>query len=241
MRTIILVLLTTVAALLVGGPATGQETGGAGSDSPGRAQLPTVEEVAALREKAEDSEDARDQYNLGATLLIVGDWTDALDPLQRAVEGGGDDLRDDARYNLGLLDAVTARPDAAGWRLGLPPEATDEDMAADLSDEEVRERLLRAREYLRSVIRSDDGAADARWNLELIERWLKENEPPAGGGGGGGGGQGGGGGGGGGAPDDMTEAEAEAILEAAARTERDVQSRRMERGRQQDPTAERNW
>jgi tetratricopeptide (TPR) repeat protein len=241
MRTMTLALIAAAAIIPAPGPVAGQESGAARPGVPHRPQLPTAEDVAALREKAEKSEGARDQYNLGAVLLLAGDWTDAVEPLQRSVEGGDDDLRDDARYNLGVLDAVAARPDAAGWRLGVPSDPADDATALDLSDEEARERLLRAREYLRSVLRSAPDAADARWNLELIERWLREDEPPAGGGGGGGGGQGGGGGGGGGAPDDMTEAEAEAILAAAARTERDVQSRRMERGRQRDPSAERNW
>ena len=230
------IILTPLAALLL--TAAAQEaTGPTQIGVPQRADLPTIEEIEALGTRAADSEGARDQYNFGAALLLAGRWGDAVEPLQRSVEGGDEALRDDARYNLGVLDAVSARPDAAGWRLDAP-EGTP---AIELEEEEARDRLLRAREYLRSVLRSEPAAEDARWNLELIERWLKEDEPPAGGGGGGGGGQGGGGGGGGGAPDEMTEAEAEAILDAAARTERDVQSRRMERGRQQDPSAEKNW
>jgi hypothetical protein len=86
-------------------------------------------------------------------------------------------------------------------------------------------------------------AEDARWNLELVERWL-EQEGDAGSSGEGaeagaasdgtGPGEGSGG-----AP--MTPEEARRLLEAAEGQEREVQARRLERNRERDPALDKNW
>jgi hypothetical protein len=88
------------------------------------------------------------------------------------------------------------------------------------------------------VLREDPGAEDARWNLEVVDRWLKRL------GGAGGGGDGGGNGGdgdGGDAPREMTPEEVQRLLDAAASEERRVQEERFQRSRSRDPVAERNW
>jgi hypothetical protein len=108
----------------------------------------------------------------------------------------------------------------------------------------TREQLTQARDGFRAVLREDPGAADARWNLELVDRWLRRES--RGGGGAGGGAQGEGGSGGGGEGGDartapMTEGEARRLLDAAAGAERAVQERRLERSRSRDPVVERNW
>jgi hypothetical protein len=95
------------------------------------------------------------------------------------------------------------------------------------------------------VLRENPAAEDARWNLELVERWLESDDASGGGSGDGGGGGGeaaGGpqsGGGTGNAP--MTPEEARRLLDAAAGQEREVQSRRLERNRNRDPRLEKNW
>jgi Ca-activated chloride channel family protein len=92
------------------------------------------------------------------------------------------------------------------------------------------------------VLRADPDSEDARWNLELVERWLEDEEQGGAPGEGEGGGQGAAGqeaGGEGGTQ--MTPEEAQRLLEAAADQEREVQARRLERNRERDPSLEKNW
>jgi hypothetical protein len=140
-------------------------------------------------------------------------------------------VREDAAYDLALAFAVAGRPPAETG----PPRARPAEGA-----DEVRQKLLQARDGFRAVLRSNPEAADARWNLELVDRWLRREQQ---GGGGGGGPQDAGGGGDGADARDapMTEQEAQRLLEAAAGAERSVQERRLERNRSRDPAADRNW
>jgi hypothetical protein len=107
--------------------------------------------------------------------------------------------------------------------------------------EERRPFLEQAWDGFRWVLRQDPGADDARWNLELVSRWLEQEEDPQ---------DDGGGGGGGAAAADQTNtpstrelsaAEALDLLDVAAEQEKDVQGRRLERNRSRDPVVERNW
>jgi Ca-activated chloride channel family protein len=87
--------------------------------------------------------------------------------------------------------------------------------------------------------RTDD--PDAKWNLELS---IREQQRHAGGGGGGGGGQ---------QPppepppqsnskqQELDRQRADAVLNSAARDERDVQSRRQRDGRRREASAGRDW
>lgn len=182
--------------------------------------------LEALRRGAAGNEDPRSWYDLGAALLLAGDWEGALEPLQRAVAGapsGGPAAS--ASYNLGVAQAVGGRPRGSS--------ATD-GPSADVR----RAALLRARDAFRRVLRMDAAADDARWNLEVVQQWLEEL---GGGGGGGGGGQGGGEQGPAGEPREMTPEEVRRLLEAAASEERRVQQQRFQDSRDRDPVAERNW
>ncbi len=193
-------------------------------------------DLAAYREEAKDSEDPVDWYNLGAALLLIGDWEGSLSPLVRALDEEDDEeeLDESATYDLGVAHAVAGRPRE------LQAEA---EAATDLEPEERREHLLRARDEFRWVLRTDPTAEDARWNLELVNRWLEEEEPPPGDGGSGSGqsDQDSGGGGSGEGTPELSSAQAQDILDAAALEEMRVQGKRLERNRTRDPIVERNW
>lgn len=144
-------------------------------------------------------------YNLGTALLAADSLDGAVDALERSLFTSDAALRTRARYNLGL--AYLKR----GLRL----------------DGDARSAALsNARRAFRTVLLETPGDADAQWNYELALR------AP----------QGGGGGGGGGGPPQqqqqqqqqqqpqsgpMSRQQAEALLDAAAREERETQARRQ--------------
>lgn len=181
--------------------------------------------VEEYRRRAADEGDSRHWYDLGAILLLAGDWEGAIEPLERVVTGPESDIDESASYNLGVAHGVGGRPSES------PGPAAEATAAAR------RAGLLRAREAFRRVLRDDPGAEDARWNLEVVDHWLEQ----LGGGGGEGGGNGGQGGEGGDAPREMTPEEVQRLLDAAAAEERRVQEDRFQRSRSRDPVAERNW
>ena len=188
--------------------------------------------LAELRILAEERGDPTDWLALGAALLHSGDWEGATAPLRRALELSEPENREDASFDLALAHAVSARP---GDRTGSGEDETDLGTP--------RDRLLRARDGFRAVLRENPAADDARWNLELVERWL-EQEGSAGApesGGGGGGGAAGAPDEGGGSAEELSEEELQRLLAAAADQEREVQNRRLERNQGRDPRVERNW
>lgn len=200
------------------------------ADEAGAVRAPEPGELARLQARAEAKDRPRDWLALGAALLAAGDWEGATGPLRRALESESTGVQEDAAYDLALAHAVAGRPPEQGGEAR--PRAPDR-------GDEVRQQLLQARDGFRAVLRANPAAADARWNLELVDRWLRREERS---GGGGGGAQSSGGG------DDaearsapMTEQEAQRLLEAAAGAERAVQERRLERNRSRDPAADRNW
>ncbi len=187
----------------------------------------TAEALAGFRQKSEDPGQPVDWFNLGAGLLLTGDWEGAVEPTQRALDTDDEDLERSATYNLALARALAGRPSELG---------------GELLFEERRPFLEQAWDGFRWVLRQDPGAEDARWNLELVSRWLEQEEDPQE--------DGGGGGGGGSAAADQTNtpstrelsaAEALDLLDVAAEQEKDVQGRRLERNRSRDPVVERNW
>lgn len=190
----------------------------------------TAAELVRLRAAAERSGKPIDWYNYGTALLGVGRWEEATESLRRAVVAEDATVRGSAFYNQGLARAE------AGRRRAVVAEAR-------------RERLLEARDAFRAVLRREPAAEDARWNLELVERWLDEEERPTGGSGasGAGGLPDAGGGGGAGAdgraaePVTVGREEAEALLGAAGAAERSARERLLERARLRDPVVERNW
>lgn len=196
--------------------------------------------LAEYREVAEGSDEAVHWYNLGAALLIEGDWEGSLPPLARALDQGDgeEELDEAATYDLGVAHAVAGRPIES--EEGREVDAGTGTLAGRAADR--RDHLLRARDAFRWVLRTDPAAEDARWNLELVDRWLAEEEPPRGDGGGDGASDedSGGGGAGEGTPQ-MSAAQARDILDQAAAAEMRVQDRRLERNRVRDPVIERNW
>ncbi len=187
----------------------------------------TAEVLAGLRERSEDPGKPVDWFNLGAGLLISGDWEGAVEPTQRALDTDDEDLERAAAYDLALARALAGRP----------PE-----LGGELLFEERRPLLEQAFDGFRWVLRQDPESGDARWNLELVARWLEQEPDPQD--------DGGGGGGGGSANADQTDtpstrelsaAEALDLLEMAAEQEKDVQGRRLERNRSRDPVVEKNW
>ena len=187
----------------------------------------TAEMLAGLRERSEDPGKPVDWFNLGAGLLISGDWEGAVEPTQRALDTDDEDLERAAAYDLALARALAGRPAELG---------------GELLFEERRPLLEQAFDGFRWVLRQDPQSEDARWNLELVARWLEQEPDPQD--------DGGGGGGGGSANADQTNtpstrelsaAEALDLLDVAAEQEKDVQGRRLERNRSRDPVVEKNW
>ena len=189
----------------------------------------TPTRLEELRRRAAEEGTANGWYDLGTALLLSGDWEGAVEPLERVVMAGGGDVDPSAAYNLGVAHGIGGRPGERALAPGVDTPAA----AAR------RDALVRARDAFRRVLRADPAASDARWNLEVVNRWLARL-----GGAGGGGGDGGGGAGQRGPegePRELTPEEVQRLLEAAASEERRVQEERFERSRARDPVAERNW
>ena len=158
-------------------------------------------------------------YDLGTALLAADSLDAAVDALERAAFTPEPELRARALYNLGL----------AYLRRGLR------------ADGEQRTNALRsARRALRTVLLERPGDRDAQWNYELALR------AP----------QGGGGGGGGPPPPQqqqgqqphqqepqgqMSRQQAEALLDAASREERETLARRQRGTRSQRAAGEKDW
>lgn len=203
------------------GPATLQE-------DPGPADS---EAVARYREAAEGSDRPIDHYNLGTALLRDGRVEEAQAPLQIAARSDRPGVRWHGLYNYGLGAALEARTTRG-----------EEGTAA-------RAALLAARQAFRQVLRERPADEEARWNLELVERWLEEEERERGGDGSAGGeaespagaGAGGSPSGGEGGERELTPEEAAALLERAGQAEADIRDRLMGRNRFQDPVVEKNW
>ncbi|MDQ8154666.1 MAG: VWA domain-containing protein, partial [Gemmatimonadota bacterium] len=161
----------------------------------------------------------RTLYNFGTVLLAADSLDAAIDALERAQFGASATLRDRALYNLGLAQLTRARRAVEG----------DERMQS------VRGALAAFRTLL--LARPKD--ADARWNYELALR-LRRTPPPQSGGGG--------------AredeqstpqqprdPNGMSQQQAEQLLDAAARDERDTQSRRRRVPQRDRPPGGKDW
>jgi hypothetical protein len=202
------------------------------------------ERLARLRDRAESRAEPENWLAFGAALLQTGDWQGAAPPLRAALDSDDSELREVAAYDLALAWAVAGSPGASSPETTSPGSRPVDPQSAALDDPGTpRDRLLRARDGFRAVLRADPMAEDARWNLELVERWL-EQEGDAGSSGEGaeagaasdgtGPGEGSGG-----AP--MTPEEARRLLEAAEGQEREVQARRLERNRERDPALDKNW
>ncbi len=154
-------------------------------------------------------------YNLGTSLLAADSLDAAVESLERVTFIGDAALRRTARYNLGV----------AYLRRGLRLEGEGRTSA-----------MKSAQRAFRTVLLETPGDRNAQWNYELAMR-----TPQGGGGGGRNGPQQG-------PPPpepsprgQMTQQQAEALLDASAREERDVQARRRRGDGQGRATGQRDW
>lgn len=206
---------------------------GAAQDARARGQDPPGDEtetVARYRRAAEADGRPIDHYNLGTALLREGRVIDAQEPLQRSLPADREVVRTNGQYNYGLSTALDGR-------------------FGEQEPEGRRRALLAAREAFREVLRVRPADEDARWNLELVETWLEEQEQDSGGQSSQGGqAQSPGGAGTGGAPAGgqgqdrmLSPEEAAALLEQAGDAEASIRDRVMGRNRFRDPVVEKNW
>ncbi|HEY0154946.1 MAG TPA: hypothetical protein VGB92_23245 [Longimicrobium sp.] len=168
------------------------------------------------------------RYNLGTALLRLRQFDEARPHLVAALPGSDRILGERAHYNIGNTE--------------LEPAFTDSS-----ESEERTARLHRAIAQYKRALLLDPADRDAKWNLELAQRLLGEPPPSEAGGGGGGEDDSGGG------EDDQDEGEpqpapgppqptrssagpgdpnlsrgeAESILSAAERDERELQRRKL--------------
>lgn len=200
---------------------------GATQDAP--VQQTESETVARYRQAAESSDRPIDHYNLGTALLLEGKVTEAQAPLQQSLRAEENAVRESGHYNYGLSTAFDGR-------------FAQQDPTARKS------ALVAARQAFREVLRSRPDDADARWNLELVERWLEEESQSGGDGSQGGQSDSQGGAGAGGAPAGgqgeqqmLSPEEAAALLDQAGEAEASIRDRVMGRNRFKEPVVERNW
>ena len=230
MRTVFGLAVAAVSlAVLTGGALQAGPPQDARPPAPG-AQPPAESEVVArYRERAAGSDRPLDHYNYGTALLNDGQVSDARIPLQQSIGSEREEVRESAFYNLGLSSALDGR-------------------FAQSDPSARRAALQSAREAFRAVLRARPGDEDARWNLELVERWLEE-EGESGGedqqSGEGQSPQGSGAGAasaaGSGELQMLSPEEAAALLDRAGDAEAAIRDRVMGRNRFQDPVVERNW
>ncbi|MEO8635170.1 MAG: VWA domain-containing protein [Gemmatimonadales bacterium] len=215
--------LVSIAAVLLCRQASAQRT------APGEAEWRQgkMAEAAALlvRRLTEQSPDTA-WYNAGTALLAAGNYVGARKALARAGRSLDPDLRYRALYNEGV---------AALRQAGTDSSARDS-LLADASDN------------LRDALSLVPGSRRAKWNLELAER--RRPPPPSGGGGNSPqppppqgqqpqdpqAGQGGAGR----ATPNLSQAQAEQILNSVSREERDTRVRRL--GKAHNPlSTEKDW
>jgi Ca-activated chloride channel family protein len=160
----------------------------------------------------------RTLYNFGTVLLAADSLDAAVDALERAQFGATPSLRDRALFNLGLAQLSRARHADGDERM-----------------QSVRGALA----AYRTLLLGHPQDADARWNYELALR-LRQTPPPQSGGGG--------------AREDqqslpkpqrdpsgMSTQQAEQLLDAAARDERDTQARRRRVPQRDRPPGGKDW
>ncbi len=157
-------------------------------------------------------------FNAGTSALIQGDVVGAIGALERASVSLDPDLRRRALYNLGTAQLHAARQDST-----------------------ARDSLLvGARENLRRALQLDPGDAAAKFNYELARRLAPPPPPPTGGGGSN-------------DPQDgdsgqppqgregMNQAEAEQVLSAMERAERQTREDLARKQRRSPPRSGPDW
>lgn len=207
-----------VLALLIGTGAASAQRPSAGGRLLQRGDTTKAREAFAAEAKRLGTDSA--WFNAGTAALIAGDLVAAQDALQRASLSLDPDLRRRALYNLGTSYLTRARRDSTG-----------------------RDSLLNAASrQLQAALQLAPSDADAKFNYELARRLMPPPPPPQGGGGGrGGGGQP--------APPPpaapskggMSEADAEQVLSAMERAERETRMAQAKRQRRGQPPTGPDW
>lgn len=170
--------------------------------------------IQALREQfANGDSTASTRYNLGSALLAADSLEGAIELLENVRRGSQGDVLMRSRFNAGLSEL----------KLGKTPENPQADKL-----------LAAAVEAYKSYLEENPADLDAKWNYELA---LRKTPPPSGGGGGSNNPQqqppqpsqpkp---------SPGALDPKQAEALLNSAAREERDVQGRKQKQGRTPPP------
>ncbi len=116
--------------------------------------------AAAMLRRAADDEPGSllARYNLGTALLAAGELAEAREHLAAAAASDDGEVGGAASYNLGNSYLVPA--------FGAEPSL------------ERREWLMRAVAAFRQALLIRSGDVDAKWNLELAQRLLRESPPP---------------------------------------------------------------
>ncbi len=167
------------------------------------------------RQIAEGDTTAMTRYNFGTALLALDSVPASVELLEAVRRSAVGELRMRARFNAGL----------GSLRMG-----------RDTANPEREQALAAARAAYRAYLSDRPADMDAKWNYELALR----KPPPSGGGGGGGGGENE-------QPQEqkpqpqgaIDQKQAEALLNSAAREERDVQGRKQKQGR--TPPTGKDW
>lgn len=210
--------------------------GGPAEDAARAYRAGEYDRAIALYRRAIAEGDLRPEtiYNLGTALVSADSISGAVETLSRTQQADDAEIRFRSLFNLGLAHLVEGLAAEERGRAEASAQLLDSAIV-------VYQRALRMR----------SGDLDAKWNYELA---LREDPEQSGGGGGGGGG-------GGdqedqadpqddpaGAPQDaptpaggLGQQQAEQILAAAARDEREVQSRTQQNTRPTPPPGGKDW
>jgi Ca-activated chloride channel family protein len=204
--------LVGIALCMVTGAAAGQRPS-RGTWLLGRGD--TTRAVRSFLEEAERGGSDTAWYNAGTAALVAGDLEGGAEALGRATLSLDPTLRRRALYNLGTSQLLMARRDSS-----------------------ARDSMLTsAVDALREALRLDPGDSAAKYNFELARRLLPPPPPPRGGGGGDQ------------QPPDrapppegeprsgMSQAEAEQVLNAMDRAERETR-RQLARRQRRSPVRE---
>ncbi len=204
-------------ALMAGVGSASAQRPSSGSRLLTRGDTARAREAFAAEAKQRGSDTA--WFNAGTAALIAGDFVAAQDALERASLSLDPQLRQRALYNLGTTYLTRARRDST-----------------------QRDSLLRAAtSRLQSALQLGPGDAEAKFNYELARRLTPPPPPPQGGGGGRGGagsqpappGPPSGGG--------MSQADAEQVLSAMERAERETRMAQARRQRRGSPRMGPDW
>jgi Ca-activated chloride channel homolog len=193
----------------------------------------------------------------GARAMAAGDPSGAAAEFLKEAAGGG---RDTAFYNAGTAALEARRFDVARGALAEAAKSLDPDLryralynlgvtgllAAEADSTKRDEMLALAADRLQEALLLQPSSARAKWNLELATR--RQPPPPGGGGGGGTPPSGGGSGSPSAEPDqpkpadqELTQSQAEQILNSMERRERETRAEQQRRLRGSAANGAKDW